>query len=94
MSYPPSDGLGLAKMAVVTVVDLASLRPSAADLELVADDLIEVGCATAAELVADLKLPLPTVAAVLRRLLGPGLGRGASPRAVAAIVVDSHTASR
>jgi Mn-dependent DtxR family transcriptional regulator len=55
-------------MAVVTVVDLASLRPTAADLELVAAELIEVGSATAAELVADLGLPLPTVAAVLRRL--------------------------
>lgn len=52
----------------MTVVDLASLRPGAAHLELVAAELSEVECATAAELVADLGLPLPTVAAVLRRL--------------------------
>lgn len=50
------------------MVDLASLRPAAVDLALVAAELIEVGTATAAELVADLELPLPTIAAVLRRL--------------------------
>jgi len=52
----------------MVAIDLQALRPSAADVELVAGLLAEVGEATAAELAADLDLTVLAVAGVLHQL--------------------------
>ncbi len=52
----------------MVVVDLQALRPSAADIELVAGLLAEVGDASAPELAADLGLTVLAIAGVLRQL--------------------------
>jgi hypothetical protein len=59
----------------VTVIDVAALRPDAPQVALAAGLLAEVGTASAAELCADLRLPLATVAAVLRILERSGRAR-------------------
>ena len=56
-------------------VDLDALRPLAAEVELVAGLLVEVGPAMAAELAADLGLPLATVGGALRILERAGRAR-------------------
>lgn len=55
-------------MEVMVLVDVQALRPSAADVELVAGLLDEVGEAAAAELAADLRLTVVAVAGMLRQL--------------------------
>lgn len=62
-------------MVDVPVIDVAALRPDAQQVELVAGLLAEVGSATAAELSADLRLPVVTLAAVLRLLERSGRAR-------------------
>ncbi len=57
------------------LIDVAALRPDAGQMALVAGLLAEVGTATAAELAADLGLPVVTVAAVLRALERSGRAR-------------------
>jgi len=52
----------------VPVIDVAALRPDAQQVELVAGLLAEVGTASAAVLAANLRLPVVTLAAVLRAL--------------------------
>jgi predicted ArsR family transcriptional regulator len=52
----------------MVVVDIQALRPSAADVELVAGLLAEVGEASAPDLAADLGLTALAVAGVLRQL--------------------------
>jgi hypothetical protein len=49
-------------------VDLDGLRPAAAEVELVAGLLVEIGPATTGDLLADLGLPFTTVAGALRTL--------------------------
>ena len=56
-------------------VDLDAVRPLAAEVELVAGLLVEVSPAMAAELAADLDLPLATVAGALRMLERAGRAR-------------------
>jgi hypothetical protein len=56
-------------------VDLDALRPAGAEVELVAGLLVEVGPAMAAELAADLGLPLATVGGALRMLERSGRAR-------------------
>ena len=56
-------------------VDLDALRPVAAEVELVAGLLVEVGPAMAAELAAELDLPLATVGGALRMLERSGRAR-------------------
>lgn len=59
----------------MVAVDLDALRPMAAEVELVAGLLGEVGPATAAELAADVDLPLATVGGALRMLERAGRAR-------------------
>lgn len=59
----------------MVAVDLDALRPVAAEVELVAGLLREVGPATAAELAADLEMPLATVGGALRMLERAGRAR-------------------
>jgi len=59
----------------VPLIDVAALRPDAQQVALVAGLLAEVGDASAAELSADLRLPVVTVAAVLRVLERSGRAR-------------------
>jgi hypothetical protein len=53
-------------------VDLDDLRPAAAEVELVAGLLVEIGPATIGDLLADVGLPLTTVVGALRILDAPG----------------------
>ncbi len=57
------------------MIDVAALRPDAQQVELVAGLLAEVGTASAAALAADLRLPVVTLAAVLRVLERSGRAR-------------------
>lgn len=57
------------------IVDVAVLRPDAQAVELVSGLLAEVGSASVAELCADVRLPLATVASVLRVLERAGRAR-------------------
>jgi len=56
----------------MTVIDVTAMRPDAQQIVLVAGLLAEVGDADPADLSADLRLPVATVAAALRALQRSG----------------------
>ena len=59
----------------MVVIDVAMLRPDAQQVVLVSGLLAEWGSASAAELSADLRMPVVTTAAVLRVLERAGRAR-------------------